>query len=239
MNTASSFGVQAGKSYRFMVRAINYCIVANNQTACLGAFSDTSVFAARAPRLPLPPPMPYRSSLSNMTQQVRIVNVSQTRWSGLPPPHLNSRCYPLVTLSLPLQITVRWLAPTDNGGSPIVKYTVYVAGPGSNTYTPTDVPVPTSPATALSSATYDEVLQFTATNVVIGSVYRVYVTATNAIGASAASPVLAVAAGNPPGMTVYEVPAYRYKYRHRDTLHQLSFASLFSRVNSSSSPLAC
>ena len=70
VNTASSFGVQAGKSYRFMVRAVNYCIVANNQTACLGAFSDTSVFAARAPRLPLPPPMPYRSSLSNMTQQV-------------------------------------------------------------------------------------------------------------------------------------------------------------------------
>ena len=139
-----------------------------------------------------------------------------------------------------LQITVRWLAPTDNGGSAIIKYTVYVAGPGSNTYTPTDVPVPTAPASALSSATYDEVLQFTATNVVIGSVYRVYVTATNAIGASAASPVLAVAAGNPPGMTVYEVPAYRYKYRHRDTLHYLTLAPPFSRVISSSSlPLAC
>ena len=67
---SSAFGLQAGKSYRFMVRAINYCIVANNQTACVGEFSETSVFAARAARVPLPPPMPYRCSASNMSEQV-------------------------------------------------------------------------------------------------------------------------------------------------------------------------
>ena len=101
VDSATSFGVQAGKSYRFMVRAINYCIVANNQTACIGDFSDTSVFAARAPRVPLPPAMPYRSSASDVATP---------------------------------QITIRWFAPIDNGGSPITQYTVYFAAP--NRYHP-------------------------------------------------------------------------------------------------------
>ena len=65
MDSATSFGVQAGKSYRFTVRAINYCIVANNHTACIGDFSETSVFAARAARVPLPPAMPYRRFTSH------------------------------------------------------------------------------------------------------------------------------------------------------------------------------
>ena len=162
-----------------MVRAINYCIVANNQTACIGDFSDTSVFAARAPRVPLPPAMPYRSSASDVATP---------------------------------QITIRWFAPVDNGGSPITKYTVWFALPNTNSYIRTDVAVPTAQATELSKATTDLVLTYTqgsvAAPLTAGAVYRFYITATNTLGDSAASPVLAVAAGNPPGMTNNEVLAY-------------------------------
>ena len=53
IDSSTSFGVVAGRSYRFMVRAVNYCIVAQQNTACLGEFSDTSVFAARYLALPI------------------------------------------------------------------------------------------------------------------------------------------------------------------------------------------
>ncbi len=96
----------------------------------------------------------------------------------------------------------------DNGGSPITKYTVHVAPPGSNTYTPSaDVAVPTNP-TPFSVATSDLVLQYTTTPVINGAVYRFYITATNAQGTSAASPLLAVAAGNPPGMDLANLNKY-------------------------------
>jgi hypothetical protein len=89
VDATTSFGVQSGKSYRFTVRAINYCIVANTQTACMGEFSETSVFAARDPRVPLPPPMPYRSSASDMNYQVR------TNYDISIEPFLEPALYPL------------------------------------------------------------------------------------------------------------------------------------------------
>jgi hypothetical protein len=86
----NTLGISPGKSYRFMVRAINYCISGSSTVACLGTLSEPSVFAARGPRVPLPPTIPYRSSSS-------LIGSTSTSSS----------------------ITIRWDAPIDNGGSAI------------------------------------------------------------------------------------------------------------------------
>jgi hypothetical protein len=114
VDSTSSFPVESGKSYRFLVRAINYCIANNNNTACVGPFSTPAVFAVRTPRVSLPPAMPYRSSKSN----------DGTNSSG------------------DATIYVRWRAPIDNGGSPITSYSLYYAAPGSATYTEKKVNYP-------------------------------------------------------------------------------------------------
>ena len=67
INTQSSLSVVSGRSYVFIVRAINYCIAERPNVACYGEFSDSSIFAIRAPRVPLPPPMPYRCGLNDST----------------------------------------------------------------------------------------------------------------------------------------------------------------------------
>ena len=123
--------------------------------------------------------------------------------------HPTSRHHQPLSLSYSPQITIRWLAPIDNGGAPISKYTVYLALPGSNSYSQTVVALPTNPATALSRAnTPDLVLEYTTPVLTLGAVYRFYLTATNAQGTSAASPLLAVAAGTPPGMNATQHNVY-------------------------------
>lgn len=98
--------ISPGKSYRFLVRAINYCVAGSDKVACKGMFSEASVFAARGPRVPLPPMTPYRSSSSSIN-------------GG--------------TITNPLgSITIRWSASIDNGGSPITGYSVWMAAPGQS-----------------------------------------------------------------------------------------------------------
>lgn len=175
-------GIQPGKSYRFIVRAINYCVAgtSNKNVACLGTFSEPSVFAARGPRVPLPPTIPYRSSSSL---------IGATSSSG--------------------QITIRWHAPIDNGGSPITGYSISMAAPGapyvSTAFTLLTTATCAALATsdsklALCTANFGLILEATFSTLKIGSVYRFYVVAQNARGNSAASPVLSVVAGKPAGM---------------------------------------
>ena len=96
--------ISAGNSYRFMVRAINYCVASDTNKACYSDFSDPSVFTARSPRAPLAPPMPYRSSKSNI---------------GTSDSDLTDG-----------EITIRFAPPIDNGGAPITGYFVNYAAAG-------------------------------------------------------------------------------------------------------------
>ena len=175
----NTVGIQPGKSYHFTVRAVNYCAAGKSSVACLGAISAPSVFAARGPRVPLPPAIPYRSSSSL---------VGNTLSSAT--------------------ITIRWTAPVDNGGSAILGYSVWVAAPGSTFYeTPvslTNLTVcaalpETNPLYALCTADGNSVLQYTVFGLSKGNVYRLYVVAKNAMGKSASSPILSVVAGILPG----------------------------------------
>lgn len=114
VGSVSTVILSAGKSYRFMVRALNYCISTKPTTICLGAFSDVSVFTARAPRAPLAPPSPYRSTKSNIGTNA-IGDAT---------------------------IYIRWGPPIDNGGSPVTGYLLYWAAPGSASYTEVSVGIP-------------------------------------------------------------------------------------------------
>jgi hypothetical protein len=168
VSTGSSLVVEAGKSYRFMVRAINYCISTEPDVVCYGEFSDTAVYAVRSPRVPLAPPMPYRHSTSS------IGNYS----------------------SNDATITIRWLMPTDNGGSPILSYLIYWAAPSSSSYSMVAMDVGDL---LINDANVDSlgnvrVLQFSHNGLKEGNVYRYYIVAVNAKGRSPASPIASIVA---------------------------------------------
>ena len=171
VSTYSSLSVVAGNSYRFFVRAINYCIATNDQTTCYSPFSEESVFVVRAPRVPLPPPIPYRSSKSTIGAQIT---------SG------------------DSQIVIRWKAPIDNGGSEITDYFVYVATPGQTTFT--EYPA-SSASISNNNANGKQVMEFNFSNPTFkeGDVYRFYIVAKNSVGKGAGSPILSIVAGMPPG----------------------------------------
>ena len=175
----NTVAIQPGKNYRFTVLAVNYCIAGNSDIACKSASSVPSVFAARGPRAPLPPAIPYRSSKSMIGSTTQSAN-----------------------------ITIRWHASIDNGGSPITGYSAWIGAPGSN-YQENSIPLGnvTSCASleknssALCSANDNLVLEYTFSNLNKGSVYRFYIVARNVKGKSAASPILSVVAGTLPGMS--------------------------------------
>jgi hypothetical protein len=106
VGTATSLVISTGNSYRFMVRAINYCVASDANKACYSDFSDPSVFTARSPRAPLAPPMPYRSSKSNIGPD------ATTTGDG--------------------EITIRFAPPIDNGGAPITGYFINYAAAGQS-----------------------------------------------------------------------------------------------------------
>ena len=175
VGSVSTVILSAGKSYRFMVRALNYCISTKPTTICLGSFSDVSVFTARAPRAPLAPPSPYRSSKSNIGTNA-IGDAT---------------------------IYIRWNPPIDNGGSPITGYLLYWAAPGSASYTEVSVGIP-----QISPASAGDVLEYPIHNLLEGSIYRFYIVALNALGRSAASPVLSAIAGTFAGIDANDSPLY-------------------------------
>ena len=180
----TSLTVVEGRSYRFSVRAINYCLKNQPDTVCYSPFSDEAVFVVRKPRPPLPPPLPYRSHLSHI---------------GSP----NSR---------DSSITIRWLAPQDNGGAELTGYEINIAGPGMSSYTAIH-------KTGITPARDHQVLEFTLdntthatfSNIDEGDVYRFFIVAQNSQGKSAGSPILSVVAGMPPGTDVYRNLTYNAK----------------------------
>jgi hypothetical protein len=107
VKASTSLGVEPGKSYRFLVRAVNYCKATDQTKACYGDFSEPAVFAVRSPRAPLAPAMPYRHSKSSIGSQSYGDSV----------------------------ISIRWATPLDNGGSEVTSYLLYTAAPGATSYT--------------------------------------------------------------------------------------------------------
>ena len=177
VHATQSLRVESGKSYRFLVRAVNYCKSTDKTKACYGEFSHPAVFAVRAPRVPLAPPMPWRHSKSSIGSQ----NYGDAN------------------------ITIRWDAPIDNGGSPVTDYMLYYAPPGTGAYTvvPLDSAIP-----VIASASGELVMEATVSNLNEGDVYRFYVVAINAKGRSANSPILSVVAGIVPGVDAFAVKTY-------------------------------
>jgi hypothetical protein len=107
VTSTTSFVLETGKSYRFLVRAVNYCFATDILKACLSDFSAPSVFTVRNPRAPIAPPKPYHSSKSN-------IGLQSVYGDGA--------------------ITIRFVTTTDNGGSPITGYYLHYAAPDDSSY---------------------------------------------------------------------------------------------------------
>ncbi|KAL3774885.1 hypothetical protein ACHAW5_007303 [Stephanodiscus triporus] len=160
--------VETGRQYRFQVRAINNCDTQDPSRSCFGKFSEVQVFTVRDPRAPLPPSMPQRDS--------------GTR----------------VTSSNEATISVSWSPPTDNGGSPITGYILFMKD-HAGTMTNYDLGRETTKwqVDALSP----------------GEVYRFHIVAVNAFGKSGNSPVLSTLAATYPGLSYDGYEYSKLKYR--------------------------
>ena len=173
VRTSTSLGVESGRQYRFTARAINYCSAADPTLACYGDFSDVSYFTVRAPRAPLPPPVPARDSFTSVGSQQILGDAS---------------------------ITVDFFAPDDNGGSPITSYQLYTARPGGNFVRDTtmlDYPsIDAMPSVATNTSLR---FRYTVEGLTEGELYRFYVVAINEKGRSAKSPVMSTLAASVPG----------------------------------------
>jgi len=179
-------GVEAGRQYRFQVRAINYCHPSQPNLVCHGEFSPVEIFTVRAPRVPLPPAAPTRDSLTNLGSTTDPDDGA---------------------------ITVSWKRPLDNGGAAITSYELYIDGgagsdyrhptwdglvanktaegvvawEGSGVFTSTTVP-----STSATCTVDREECSFTFNALRESHIYQFYVIALNANGASGQSPVLSV-----------------------------------------------
>merc|ERR1711871_9423 len=183
VSTTGAFPVTSGQSYRFRVRAMNYCIATDSSKACYGEFSEPAAYVVRAPRAPLPPPMPYRSSKSNIGTATNVRSDAT--------------------------ITIRWEVPIDNGGSPIAQYSVYVSKPGETTFTQVSL---ANVASYVVSGTENLVMEYSygpPNQVYDGSIYRFYVRAHNNAGfTSASSPILSTVASIHAGIDKNDVLQY-------------------------------
>ena len=147
--------LESGRQYLFKVRALNYCDPVDPGLACRGNFSDPQLYTVREPRSPLAPPAPVRDSRSE------IGDISNS------------------------SISIFWRPPTDNGGSPITGYFVYVK----------------SPDNSMQSHSVDSLTtQYRAYGLKAGELYRFYIVAKNGVGRSGNSPSLSVVAGILPGL---------------------------------------
>jgi len=176
ISTSTSLVITSGKSYRFTVRAVNYCIATDLNKLCYGEFSEPAVFTARAPRAPLAPPMPYRTSATD----TEILSGTATT------------------------IDIRWNAPIDNGGALLTNYYVNYAAPSDVTYTQVALSAASAKLDTTNGALVLQYkLTITQTPPPLGNVYRFYIVAENSIGRSPASPILSVVLGKLPGFDMY------------------------------------
>lgn len=156
--------VEAGRQYRFLVRAMNYCNPEDQNFACYGEFSDVRLFTVRDPRRPLPPAAPKRDPSTSIG-----IN------------------------SMEASITVSWVRPIDNGGSPITGYILYMKRSNDN----------------VETFSFDkDAKAWTIDNLRNGDLYRFHIVAVNSFGRSGNSPTLTVVAGVVPGQDASLSPTY-------------------------------
>ena len=161
--------VETGRQYRFQVRAINNCDTKDSSRSCFGEFSEVQVFTVRDPRAPLPPSMPQRDSETQVTSLNQAI------------------------------ISISWAPPTDNGGSPITGYILFMKDHGG---------------TMTSYALDREITKWQIQSLRPGEVYRFHVVAANAFGKSGNGPVLSTLAAMHPGLSYDGSPEYStMKYR--------------------------
>lgn len=161
--------VETGRMYRFQVRAINNCDTKDSSRSCFGEFSEVQVFTVIDPRAPLPPSMPQRDS------ETQVSSLNQAT------------------------ISISWVPPTDNGGSPITGYILFMKDHGG---------------TMTSYALDREITKWKIQSLRPGEVYRFHVDAANEFGKSGNSPVLSTLAAMHPGLSYDGSPEYStMKYR--------------------------
>ena len=167
VRTSTSLGVESGRQYRFLVRAINYCSDAEPTLACYGAFSPVSYFTVRAPKPPLPPAAPSRDAFSGVGTELDAKDAS---------------------------VVVNWLAPDDNGGEKVESYYLYVAAPGGQFQSVTDAGSPVYPSAdamrEFSPSNQAYRLLVSRHGLVEGELYRFTSSRSTPRGRSAKSPVL-------------------------------------------------
>ena len=151
------------------MKAINNCDTEDTSRSCFSEFSEVQVFTVRDPRAPLPPSMPQHDS--------------GTR----------------VTSSNEATVYVSWVPPTDNGGSPITSYILFMKDHGG---------------TMTNYVLVPETTKWQVHALRPGKVYRFHVVATNAFGKSGNSPVLSTLAAVHHGLRYAGSPEYSsLKYR--------------------------
>ncbi len=159
--------VETGRQYRFKVRALNNCDTEDLSRSCFGEFSEMQAFTVREPRAPLPPSMPERDS--------------------------NTR----VHSSIEATISVSWLPPVDNGGSPVNSYFLYMKDYNG----------------VMTTYMLDhETTRWQVDSLRPGQLYRFHVVALNAFGKSGNSPVLTTIAAMNPGLSYAGVPEFAQPY---------------------------
>lgn len=201
-------GVEAGRQYRFQVRAINYCHPSQPRLACHGEFSPVAIFTVRSPRVPLPPAAPTRDSTTDAGSSeitVRwtrpidnggsVITQYKLYWdSGTGSdqiPHLGTGVTNTIDGAVAadaVEGVVKWEGSVETSSfSNTVTLTVGADEDAGNRDDTT--PQYTHTVTGLKQA----------------HIYRFYVVAVNSQGSSGHSPILSVLVGNVPPATATPV----------------------------------
>ena len=106
VDSANAPHLESGRKYQFTVRALNLCRATDDDLACYSDFSLPSAFTVRAPRPPLAPPQVLRDQAGTSTGARGV-------WGDG-------------------SVTIYWVRPVDNGGSPISAYRVFMESPDGN-----------------------------------------------------------------------------------------------------------
>jgi hypothetical protein len=178
VDSANAPHLESGRKYQFTVRAINLCRATDDDLACYSDFSLPAVFTVRAPRPPLAPPQVLRDSAGTSTGARGV-------WGDG-------------------SITVYWVRPVDNGGSPITAYRVFMESPDGNVTQVLLDPASASLAVDQSQTKtplvgHERQYRHTFDSLDEGEVYVFQVAAVNMKGRSGLSAPLAVVCAERPG----------------------------------------
>ncbi|KDO30965.1 hypothetical protein SPRG_04153 [Saprolegnia parasitica CBS 223.65] len=158
LSTVTDNLIESGHQYTLIVRAITYCQPTDATVACYGPFSPPASYTVRSPVVPIAPEAPTLDSRTS-------INTAAAN-DGI--------------------IYINWRPPTDNGGSPITDYQVYMDAGNNNFVLQT------------LQNTFPYGYSMFVPALTEGNTYRFAVRAVNAIGTSAMSPALTVVMANTP-----------------------------------------